>query len=92
MVFTVSNKDNGLAHLLVLSETIHRKAYGLRYIRALGGYERGVSVLQEHLGRHIVAGDGQLHIGVTGKNHKSYLVVGEVVHEILHEHLALVKS
>lgn len=92
MVFAVGDDDDGLALLAVLRKTLHGQSDGLCHVRALRADERRVDVLQEEFGRHIVARDGQLDEGVAGEDHHSYLVVAEVIHQVLHHDLALLQS
>ena len=92
MVFTIGNDDDGLADAFLLGKTVRRHRDSLSDVCTLCGYHRGVDAGQEHLGRDVVAGDRQLDEGVTGKDDKSYLVVGEVVNEVLDHHLRTVQT
>ena len=92
MVLTVGNDDDGLAYLLLLGEAVGSHLYSPRYVRALRGHQRRVDVRQEHLGRHIVTGDGQLHKGIACKHNEAYLVVRKVVDQVLDHHLRTVQT
>ena len=92
VVLTIGDDDDSLADAFLLSETVHCLRYGKRDVGALSGNQRGLDVSKKHLRRHIVARDRQLYKGVTGKYQESYFVVGEVIHEILHHHLATVET
>ena len=87
MVLTIGNDDDGLAYLVVLAEAVLRHLNGSGNICALCANHRGVDAAEEHLGRHIVAGHGQLYKGIAGKDNQSYLVVRELVNKVLHHHL-----
>src|SRR5574344_390540 len=92
MVFTIGYHDDSLADAFLLCEAVHRLRDGKGDVCALGGNKRWLDVGQEHLCRHVVARDWQLDKRISGKDDKSYLVVGEVVNEILHHHLAAVET
>ena len=92
MVFTVGNDNDGLADTLLLGEAMGGHLDGSRHVRSLCGHHRGVDVGQEHLGRHVVAGDRQLNKGVASKDDETNLVVGEVVDQILDHHLRTVQT
>ena len=92
VVLTVSNDDDGLAHLLILREAMGRHLDGPGDIGTLCGHHRRVDVRQEHLRRHIIAGDRQLHEGIAGKDDEADLVVRELVDEVLDNHLRTVQT
>ena len=92
MVLTVGNDDNGLSHALLLGKAMGRHVDCRSNIGALGSYHPRADVREEHLSRHVVTGDGQLHKGIAGKHDKTYLVVGEVVHQILYHHLRAIQT
>ena len=91
MVLAVGDDDDGSSHVLLLGKALPCHVDGLSDVGSLALDETRVGVLEEHLRRHIVARDGQLHESLSGEHHQSYLVVGEIVHEVLNEHLALVE-
>ena len=90
MVFAVGDDDNSLSCVVILCKTVHSDVYGTADVGALGAYERGIYIVEKHLGRDIVAGDRQLYECIARKNYKTYLVVRQSVDEVLHHHLALV--
>ena len=92
MVFTVGDEDDGTSNLFLLCEAVHAQLDSMGNVGALHANHRGVDALQEHLGRNIVAGDGQLHEGIAGKHNQSDFVVGEMVHQVLHQQFALFQS
>ena len=92
MVLAIGNDDDGASHMVLLGEALGGQVDGSSKVSALGLDEGWCGVLQEHLGRHVVAGDRQLHEGIAGKDDETYLVVGELVDQVLHQHLALVES
>ena len=92
MVFTIGDNDNGLADFLLLGEAMRRHRNGFGDIRSLCRHHRRVDGRQEHLRRHIVAGNGQLHEGIASKDDKSYLVVGEIVDHVLYQHLRTIQT
>ena len=92
VVFTIGDHDDSLANTLFLGETADRHIDGSRNVRTLGSHHRRVDTRQEHLGRYIVACDRQLHKGITRKHDETDLVVGEMIHQILHHHLTTVQT
>ena len=92
MVLTIGDDDDGLAHAFLLGKAMAGHADSRSNIRTLRGYHRGRDAGQEHLRAHIVAGDGQLHKGVSGKDNQTYLIVIELVYQILDEHLGAVQT
>ena len=87
VVLTVGNHDDGLADALFLREAVDGHPYGGGNVRTLHADHGRVDIAEEHLGRHVVARDRQLHEGIAGKDNQSHLVVGEMVHEVFHHHL-----
>ena len=92
MVLTIGDDDDGLADALLLCETVGGHVDGSCYIGTLRGNHAGVDAREEHLGRDIVAGDGQLDEGITGKDDEPDLIVGEMVDQVLHHHLGTVET
>ena len=85
MVFAIGNHDNRFANAFLLTKAAHRKVNGLGDVSALCGDESWVDVLQEHLSRNVVGGNGQLHKGISCEHHQSDAVVCKVIYEILDE-------
>ena len=92
VVFTIGNKDDGAPNLLLLCKAVGSQRERTTHIGTLHVDERRRDVLQEHFCRHIVACDRQLHKGIAGKHHQANLVVGEMVYQILDEHLTLLQT
>ena len=92
VVFTIGDDDDGLAHTFLLSKAVRSHVDGSSNISTLRGNHRWRDIRQEHLGTDIVAGDGQLDESIAGKDDKTYLVVGKVVHQILDHHLRTVQT
>ena len=92
VVFAIGNHDDGPAHVVLLGEALGGEADGLSDVGALGLDETRGNVLQEHLGRNVVASDRQLHEGIACEDDETNLVVGEVINQILYQHLALVET
>lgn len=65
---------------------------GTGNISALGSHHRGVDAGEEHLGRHVIAGDRQLNESVASKHQQANLIVGEVIYQILDHHLTTVQT
>ena len=61
-------------------------------IRTLGSHHRRIDARQEHLRRHVVTGDGELHKGIARKHDQADLVIGEVVHQVLNHHLTTIQT
>ena len=87
VIFTIGDDNDSLADTLFLGETAHCHIDGSGNVGALGSHHRRVDTREEHLGGNIVARDRQLHKGITGEHDKTDLVVGEMIHQILHHHL-----
>ena len=92
MVLTVSNDDDGLTDTFFLGEAMGSHLDGTGNVGTLSSHHRRVDGRQEHLGRHIVTGNRQLHKGIASKDNQSYLVVGEVVHQVLNHHLGTIQT
>ena len=92
MVFTIGNKDDSAPNLFLLCKAVRSQRERTTHIGSLHVDERRRDVLQEHFCRHIVACDRQLHKGIAGKHHQTNLVVGEMVYQILDEHLTLLQT
>ena len=92
MVFTIGDNDDGLTDTLFLGKTAHRHIDGSGNVRTLGSHHRRVDTRQEHLGRYIVARDRQLYKGITRKHDETDLIVGEMIHQVLHHHLTTVQT
>ena len=92
MVFTIGNHDNRLANTLFLGETVGSHVDRTGNVRTLGSHHRGIDAREEHLRRHIIAGDRKLYEGIAGKHDQTDLIVGEVVHQILHHHLTALQT
>ena len=92
MVFAIGDDNDGLAYAFLLGEAMRGQRNGGGNVGALGGYQRGVDARKEHLGRNIVAGNGQLHEGIAGEDDEPYLVVSEVIYQILDHHLSTVQA
>ena len=92
MVLTIGDDDDSLADTFFLSKTMGGHLDGTGDIRTLGCHHRRVDARQEHLCRHIVAGDGKLHKGIARKHNQADLVVSEVVYQILYHHLTTIQT
>ena len=92
VVLAIGNHDDGLADAFFLGKAMCGHIDGAGNIGALGSHHRRVDARQEHLGRHIIAGDRQLHKGIACKHDKSDLIVSEVVYQILDHHLTTLQT
>ena len=92
MVFTIGNDDNGLTNLLILCKAVGCHINGGGDVGSLCCHHRRVDVRQEHFGRNIVAGDRQLNEGIASKDDKTNLVVGELINQVLNNHLRTVET
>ena len=71
MVLAVGDDHNDAALFALCAEALDAQANGISDGRSLHGDGPGVNTIQEHLGAHVVGGDGQLHEGRTGKDDKA---------------------
>ena len=92
MILTVCNHDNRLANTLFLRETVGGHVDSAGNVGTLSSHHRGIDTREEHLRRHIVTGDRKLYEGVASKHDQTNLIVGEVIHKILHHHLTTVQT
>ena len=92
MILAIGNHNDGLANTLFLGKAMGCHIDGTGNISALGGHHRGVDAGEEHLGRHVIAGDRQLNESVASKHQQANLIVGEVIHQILDHHLTTVQT
>ena len=92
VILTIGNDDNSLSDAFLLGETVRCHIDGCCKIGSLRGNHTRVDTAEEHLGRDIVARDGQLHEGITSEDDQADLIVVEVVDEILNHHLAPVET
>ena len=92
MVFAISNNDDGLAHAFLLCKAVDSHINGCGNVCSLCSNHVWRDAAKEHLCTDVVASDRQLNKGVTSKDNQSYLVVGEVVNEILDHHLRTVQT
>ena len=92
VVFTIGDDDDGFADVLFLRKAVRRHVDGSGNVGALCGYHRRGDARQEHLRRHVVAGNGQLDESIAGKDYQTYLVIGEMVDQVLYHHLRAVQT
>ena len=92
VVLTIGNDDDGLTDTFLLREAMGGHIHSCCYVGALGLNESWLYAAEEHLCRHEIARDGQLHISLAGKDDKTYLVVGEMIDQILDHHLCTVET
>ena len=87
VVFAVGDEDDGLAGVLVGRESVHGHVDGHAEVGALVGYHARLKLVEVHLGRVEIGGEGQLRLGVAGEDDEAHLVVVQAVDEFF-EHKA----
>ena len=86
MVFSVRDEDDcavrtGALLLVNGTETADGCAQSLPDSRSLCFDEIGFDGIEEHLRRHIVTGNRQLHERIACKDHQSHFVVHHIIHQ-----------
>ena len=92
MVFTISNHNDSTSNIVLLGKTFRSQINGISYIGALCLNQTRGDILQEHLGRNVIAGNRQLHKRIACKNNQSNLVIGKIINQIFYQHLTLIKT
>ena len=92
MVFTISNHNDSTSNIVLLGKTFRSQINGISYIGALCLNQTRGNILQEHLGRNVIAGNRQLYKRIASKNNQSNLVIGKIINQIFYQHLTLVKT
>ena len=89
VVLTVGDDEDGTTHSLLLREAVRGQLNGAGDVGALHGNHGGRDVVEEHLGRDIVASDGQLRVSIAGIDNEADFVINHIIYEAADEHLGL---